>query len=75
MNPGVPLSPAREAQKSFMENYQFETARAREVSLDKIIHRLREMSAKIGRNWRPATFSALETSQNAPWSSRVTSKS
>lgn len=38
------MSPrAREAQKSFMENYQFETARAREVSLDKIIHRLREM--------------------------------
>src|SRR5215475_2549907 len=34
---------AREAQKSFMENYQSETARAREVSSDKIIYRLREM--------------------------------
>jgi glycolate oxidase FAD binding subunit len=34
---------AREAQKSFMENHQSETARAREVSSDKIIYRLREM--------------------------------
>lgn len=30
-------------QKSFMENSQSEVSRAREVSLDKIIHRLREM--------------------------------
>jgi glycolate oxidase FAD binding subunit len=38
------MSPqAREAQKSFMENHQSETARAREVSSDKIIYRLREM--------------------------------
>src|SRR5262245_53223547 len=38
------MSPrAREAQKSFMENHQSETARAREASLDKIIYRLREM--------------------------------
>src|SRR5262245_16799938 len=34
---------AREAQKSFMENHQSETARGRAVSSDKIIYRLREM--------------------------------
>jgi glycolate oxidase FAD binding subunit len=34
---------AREAQKSFMENFQTEITRARAVSPDKIVYRLREM--------------------------------